>query len=282
MSVISTPIRELLRAEDLFGNTAQKFSEETSPDPLRAESAAKRIHEFAQKYPTLGRTPSGETPSEPPVPMSIVTSPTTPSKPLLQAVSTHIHELSMISDPKGLIKGACSLLPEIRTALHAFAPAPKTPTTESIIFPPIEIKREFPKAIMATADDEGPIRKLLERYLSKDHLKEKILMSDGAESTIRLLENHGHIMEVLFLDNDLKDGLGADLIHIIRRNPSWSEITVIFLTTTDFSETYKDLGFDAYLQKPVSKDQVIRCLSKLYLELSSRDDRRWITNNLKK
>ncbi len=158
----------------------------------------------------------------------------------------------------------------------------------------------LPKAKMGVVDDDTAVRSILSKRFLSDYKTGDIPMAvDGISAVDGLLTCEGKTLEILFLDNFMPGRTGAEIIRLIRSNPEWSKIVVVFLTTDDSFNVmieqrksdgsverlpkWKTLGFDAYLIKPIKKTDLAQCLKETYQRLfrstDPLDERRWITNN---
>ena len=190
------------------------------------------------------------------------------------------------------ITSASTTLKATRTALRELretaAPAAVASSTSAAAIAAPTIPCSLPKAHIGIADDDATVRRTLsERYLTDFKIGDIELAIDGKTVIDDLLTKNGHELEILFLDNSMPIKTGIEVIKFIRSNPVWTKIVVIFLTSdSSFDSTYETLGFDGYLVKPASKQAISQCLNEVFMRLSSlfdpADERRWITNNLKK
>ncbi len=140
----------------------------------------------------------------------------------------------------------------------------------------------LPKAVIAICDDERPCRRILEEKYLPDFATGSIFLTESITSLRELLERSGAEINLLFLDNILKDGTGLAFIKEIRAHPIWSKIFVILLTgdgtlnLSDELEPTKPMWlakrFDGYLTKPTSKKVIRETLEANFLRIQSSTD----------
>ena len=72
--------------------------------------------------------------------------------------------------------------------------------------------------------------------------------------------------DIIFLDVILPGKSGFEICRELKNNPNTSEIPVVFCSTknTDVDKMWGDmLGADAYISKPVDRDELTKVLQKL-------------------
>lgn len=147
----------------------------------------------------------------------------------------------------------------------------------SIVSVDESLEKELPKLKIAVVDDTIGMRKLFAKHLAPYAEGEVLTAVDGGASVMTLLESHGEEIDVLFLDNNMPEHNGTEVIQIIKANPKWKNISVIFLTSDSyFHDTYAAMGFDAYLIKPVNPKQLRDALKTVYTDHQYDIDRRFI------
>lgn len=77
----------------------------------------------------------------------------------------------------------------------------------------------------------------------------------------------GKTPEVLFLDINMPEVSGLDLLEFLRRRPEWKELPVIMLSTESGDSTVDRalaLGADAYVMKPVTIQELDRVMTSVF------------------
>lgn len=116
-------------------------------------------------------------------------------------------------------------------------------------------------------DDNSTNRRLLQIYL-KGWGCEVILASSAQEALKIITKEYEESRRINFLMLDMQmPGMnGEELGVLIRSNPDWSDVFLVLLTSVPFrgdGQRLSQLGFNAYLNKPL-KDSVLRdCLENL-------------------
>ncbi len=115
------------------------------------------------------------------------------------------------------------------------------------------------KTVWYVDDDEemiGAIRLLL-RLL---HYETRPFLF--ARQAIEALQN-GERPDVMILDIHMPEIMGTDLLEYIRRNPAWSDLPIVMLSSAYTDSQVNQalaLGADAYLFKPVTLDELEEAL----------------------
>jgi DNA-binding response OmpR family regulator len=108
-------------------------------------------------------------------------------------------------------------------------------------------------------DDDEDTRAMLAQLLGRDGLA--VLEAPDARSALRLAQS-GKIAAVI-LDVRLPDGTGFEVCRMLRENPATARLRVLMLTAlsgiTD-ELTAVMAGADAYMVKPVRRDDLLRWL----------------------
>ncbi len=111
-------------------------------------------------------------------------------------------------------------------------------------------------------DDEISILVPLKFLLEKNHFN-VLLAQSGKDAFDRIAEQKP---DLVLLDIMLPDLDGYEIFQIIRQNPIWSDIKVIFLTAKnrdlDIAKGL-NLGVDAYITKPFSNADLVARISLL-------------------
>jgi two-component system OmpR family response regulator len=111
-------------------------------------------------------------------------------------------------------------------------------------------------------DDEEEIGQILQIILNKEGINVDVA-SDLSKAQV-LLERNNY--QVVFLDLNLPDGTGFDLIEKINEGPSG--INVVILSAFDGwieKNKARDLGVNMFIGKPFSKHEILESLTELNL-----------------
>ena len=118
------------------------------------------------------------------------------------------------------------------------------------------------KNIAIVDDDEGT-RRILAKYLADEPEFKTTLFSSGNELLEYMEEN---VPDAILLDIEMPGISGIHTFDKLRDNGSWADVPVIFLTgKEDKSTVLKCIGkgADAYIVKPVSKDNLINKIKEV-------------------
>lgn len=115
--------------------------------------------------------------------------------------------------------------------------------------------------LILLVDDEEEILELLERILAT---KYAILKADNGEEALRLLQTEAVQLVVSDVMMPLMDGF--QLCRAIKSNFEYSQIPVILLTAKNTIQSKVEgleLGADAYIEKPFSKEHLMAQIASL-------------------
>jgi two-component system LytT family response regulator len=115
-------------------------------------------------------------------------------------------------------------------------------------------------------DDEPRSQRALKKLLAKNHPEVDVLACGGSvEEGYQLIRKFNP--EVVFLDIEMPDGLGFDLLQKFDDY----EFQVIFITAyNEYAITAIKFGALDYLLKPVSEEELAKSLDKAYRKLKER------------
>ena len=89
---------------------------------------------------------------------------------------------------------------------------------------------------------------------------------DIAESSQYVVDKikYGEKYDIIFSNNIYKDGTGVECLKKLKSINGFS-IPVVVHTVTKNNQNYfvNDIGFDAYIEKPITKDKIIPIIEKL-------------------
>lgn len=115
-----------------------------------------------------------------------------------------------------------------------------------------------------TVEDDTGLRDLYEAWLSRDY---RVLTArDGKEG----LERLGADVEVVVLDREMPRVNGEEFLRACRRE-GW-DCRVVLVTGIEPDGDVLDLGFDAYLNKPVDRETLTEYVSMLLRRQRYGDD----------
>jgi twitching motility two-component system response regulator PilG len=108
-------------------------------------------------------------------------------------------------------------------------------------------------------DDDARIRDLLRRYLAQEGF-EVLLAEDGFDALAKV---NDHDPELIFCDILMPRLDGYQTCAIIKRNPRFSRVPVIMLSSKDglFDKARgRMVGSEEYLTKPFTREQLLRAV----------------------
>ena len=123
-----------------------------------------------------------------------------------------------------------------------------------------EVQKHELKKILVV-DDEEVVRYLFDLALSDAGYV--VFYAEGAEKALEILSDEN--IDVMFLDLNLPDMSGIELCRRIRSDKPNAYIIAItgYSSFVDISECY-EVGFDDYLEKPVSLDLLLTTTYKAF------------------
>ncbi len=141
----------------------------------------------------------------------------------------------------------------------AEAPAPVNISSD-----PDETEAEFKPAAIMIVDDAASSRELIRAYL-KDTAAFSLIEAESGDHALALLEEKGIKPDLILMDLKMPGKNGYETTEIIRNNKKSAEIPVIALTASAMEKDKKIIAnfFSGYLQKPVSKSDLISEIKKI-------------------
>lgn len=91
----------------------------------------------------------------------------------------------------------------------------------------------------------------------------EVISFSSARSAVQKLLT-GKTPQVLFLDINMPEVSGLDLLEFLRRRPEWKNLPIIMLSSESADVTIDKallLGADAYILKPATIDEVERAMT---------------------
>ena len=119
----------------------------------------------------------------------------------------------------------------------------------------------MPKEILIVEDEPGVVVALQFLLQQQGH---KVLVAERGEDALELI--YKYKPDLVLLDIMLPGISGWEVCEIIRLNPDYRDIKIVFLTARgDESEIARGLalGADAYITKPFSNEQLIAKINTL-------------------
>ncbi len=123
----------------------------------------------------------------------------------------------------------------------------------------------FPHSDIFVLDDDKNIHKLLRRALSQFNLDMvSCYNGDDILEDFQVAEKSGKKIDLVFMDLTIPGGMGGkDAVKILRKEYPYLKIIVFSGYSNDpVIANFKDYGFDGYLEKPFSIEQLKAILNK--------------------
>ncbi|MEO8427692.1 MAG: response regulator [Verrucomicrobiota bacterium] len=125
----------------------------------------------------------------------------------------------------------------------------------------------MPKTRLLIVDDDAIHRLLVSKCLADQSDLEVITSDCGHDVLARL--NRGEKFDVLFVDWNMPEMSGYELLCTVRANAQFNNIRIMMLTAkNDMEDVRQALGAGAreYLMKPFTKEMLINKLALLLLD----------------
>ena len=125
------------------------------------------------------------------------------------------------------------------------------------------------KIRVALVDDHEDSRDVLQELLSEHTDIEVVAAAENAESALRCILKH--LPDVVFLDVEMPDKSGLDVLDELKRNGFTPNI--IFTTGYhDYAiQAVRERAFD-YLLKPIDMDELAQCLTRLRISMKRNNN----------
>jgi len=111
-------------------------------------------------------------------------------------------------------------------------------------------------------DDEPSLTRMLK--LSLEHRGYEVRVENNGAYGLTVARDF--LPNLIFLDVIMPDVDGGDVAANIRSDPSLKDVPIVFLTAGVSKETTRVkgnvIGGQTYLAKPISVDEVVRCIEK--------------------
>jgi CheY-like chemotaxis protein len=97
---------------------------------------------------------------------------------------------------------------------------------------------------------------------------ESVLVASGGEAVVRLREavRHGRAFDVALIDRSLPDMSGEELGQRIKSDPQLGAVQLVMVASSGLrgdAARVRQIGFAAYLPKPVTATTLVECLQEL-------------------
>ena len=119
-------------------------------------------------------------------------------------------------------------------------------------------------ATILIVDDSITARKLVHHLISEQG--HQVVEAEDGKKGLAALEAHD--IDLIFSDINMPWMTGLEMVDEIKKNPQWAAIPICMLTTESSSESLqkaKKLGVNAFLIKPIQKDQ-LQAVMQQYLK----------------
>jgi CheY-like chemotaxis protein len=131
---------------------------------------------------------------------------------------------------------------------------------------PVETAKPLPQldgaSTVLVIDDEGTVRELMQRFLSKEGFRVEVA-SSGEEGLRRAKEIHP---DMITLDVMMPNMDGWAVLSALKADSELSAIPVIMLTIISDKSMGYALGASEYLTKPIDRDKLVGILRKYQCE----------------
>jgi two-component system, sensor histidine kinase len=118
--------------------------------------------------------------------------------------------------------------------------------------------------ILILDDDE------ISRFYISYIYKNIALVDTAEEAEVTLLKAAEIVYDVVILDIGLKDKLtGIDVLKELRKLPAYQKVPIIAFTAFAMpgdKEKFMEQGFDDYIAKPLTKEELFAVVDKNYLQ----------------
>ncbi len=123
------------------------------------------------------------------------------------------------------------------------------------------------RGVVLSIDDDPEVLDLMGRFLNEQgfHVTGARSVADG----LRLARELHPV--VITLDMFLPDGSGRDLLRQLKSDPATANIPVLIVSVEDAREELSSLGAAAQLRKPVSRDVLVKEVSRLVARYRGRE-----------
>jgi len=111
-------------------------------------------------------------------------------------------------------------------------------------------------------DDEDDVRNLVGLMLAKEDLH--LIAARSGNEALRIVQEEK--VDLILLDLMMPRMSGQDLLRILKKMPSTSDLPVVILTALETKETMEEcleLGATAYVQKPFAKKILVRTVKNV-------------------
>lgn len=118
--------------------------------------------------------------------------------------------------------------------------------------------------LVLVVDDEQDIADTYSHILAEDY---DVRTAYGGEEA---LENYDEDVDIVLLDRRMPDRSGDEVLEEIRERPGESRVAMVTAVNPDFDVL--EMGFDAYLTKPVSSEDLHETIEQLLTRSTYKDE----------
>lgn len=113
-------------------------------------------------------------------------------------------------------------------------------------------------------DDNTDLTHVVKRRLEKLDSNYEVISANSGKECFELLKE-GEIPDLILLDIMMPDIDGWDIFAKIKENPSWREISIVFLTakTDPYSKAFGKIPAQSYIEKPFEIPELKERIDKL-------------------
>ena len=129
----------------------------------------------------------------------------------------------------------------------------------------IDLKTDTQAIGVLVVDDDALFRKLIKKFLSDGRFAVEGA-ANGFEAGLKILK---HQPSLLILDLYMPEMDGFEVCRTIRNDTHLSALKIIAVTGYSSAEVQQriiDLGADRYLEKPIEKKGLLRCINELLVK----------------
>ncbi|PKL35487.1 MAG: hypothetical protein CVV44_22045 [Spirochaetae bacterium HGW-Spirochaetae-1] len=112
--------------------------------------------------------------------------------------------------------------------------------------------------------DDNEYNRMLMKYLLQKKVKVIHALDDGDQVMSFVRDNP---VDLIFLDIKMKNMDGVTTFKLLRENPEYNNIRIVAFTASVIGGKHEEMmsmGFDGYLEKPISKNSFMQLMNKMY------------------
>ena len=120
-------------------------------------------------------------------------------------------------------------------------------------------------------DDRPLCRRLLEALIHQYEDERNVLFNiyefSSGEELLKEIENHGLVLDLLFLDNNMKKLTGLETAKQIRQSKFTSACSIVFVTSADDHDQFTQVRPLQVICKPCNQGYIETILKKVLIKL---------------